>query len=233
MWVVAVGGCLVPDRKDRRAAAIAWLQAQLGDTAPLEPTPEVFRRATLASVNALFDRIDRASFDRAVQVLRGARNVVIVGSGQDYMCATHLHHSSLTWFGNWHNYHNYASPAQHYMYDLTAADVVVTILTRPFDNQFLRIASYARKSGARVIAITDIPMSHLEPYVDEVLFVPIAATSGFKSYVSSAVLVEMLVVLAAANDGGTNSTESLRVSKRGRRRTHDAGRRSRAADIRS
>ena len=63
---------------------------------------DVYQQAAASNINTLFDHIDRAALERAVQALSDARTVLVVGMHAWHSAASHLHHMGITAFGNWH-----------------------------------------------------------------------------------------------------------------------------------
>ena len=61
-----------------------------------------FQQAAVNNINTLFDHIDRAALERAVQALTAARNVLVVGMHTSHASADHLHRVAAMGFNNWH-----------------------------------------------------------------------------------------------------------------------------------
>ena len=184
--------------RDQWQTPLRQMQAELGASKPLDRSPEVFRRAMLDNVEALFNHIDRAALDRVIQTLADARNVLVAGGHEDRLSALNLYFCALKWFRHWSLVVPGHSDSNYLMAGLTSADAFVIVATSPYDCNVLQVASDARQARSRVIGITDTPESHLAPYAHEVLIVPVPDPCVFKSNVAMSGLVEMLVPMVAA-----------------------------------
>ena len=175
-----------------------------------------FQQAAVNNINTLFDHIDRAALERAVQALTAARNVLVVGMHTSHASADHLHRIAAMGFNNWHLLARDNAELSHLMEALAPADAVVCIAVEPCAADSIRVARRAREGGARVIGITDRRTSPLAACSDDILLISVHSPSLFPSYVGATALIEVLVGMIAAR-GDRSVVENIDKSKRFRR----------------
>ena len=157
-----------------------------------------FQQAALGNINTLFDHIDRAALERAVQALSEARTVLVVGMLASESSANYLHHMAAMGFRNWQLLAGDSAELANQLETLAPGDVVVCIAVEPCAAVSIRVARRAREAGARVIGITDRLTSPLATSSDDVLLVSVQSPSVFPSHVAATTLVEVLVGMIAA-----------------------------------
>ena len=175
-----------------------------------------FHQAAVGNINTLFDHIDRAALERAVQALTDARSVLVVGMHTSHAPADHLHRVARMGFHNWHLLDRSSADLTHLLEALAPGDVVVCIAVEPCAADSIRIARRAREAGARVIGITDRRTSPLATCSDDILLIPVHSPSHFPSYVSATALIEVLVGMIAARSD-RSVVENIDKSERSRR----------------
>lgn len=182
----------------------------------IEPTLDAFQQAALRNVASLFDYIDRDVLDRVVRALTGARQVLVVGMHESHAVANYLHHVAAMGFRNWRLATRLNGELTYVSEPLTDDDVVVAIAFQPNAADTIKVVRHARKSGARVVGITDRRTSPLAACADDILLVPFQSPSFFQSYVAATALVEVLVGMAVAH-GEPSVVENIAHLERCRR----------------
>ena len=157
-----------------------------------------FHQASINIINTMFDRLDRAALERAVQSLAVAHAVFVVGTHGSHSSAGHLKHMTTMGFRNWHMLVRTDAEYSRLLEALAPNDVVVCIAVEPCAADTIRLAQHAREVGARVIGITDKRTSPLAACSDDILLIPVRSPSFFPSYVGATALVEVLVGMIAA-----------------------------------
>ena len=175
-----------------------------------------FQQAAVSNINTLFDHIDRAALERAVQALTDARTVLVAGMHTSHAPADHLHRVADMGFRNWHLLAPDSAGFFNLLEDLAPDDVVVCIAVEPYAADSIRIARRAREAGARVIGITDRRTSPLAACSDDILLVSVHSPSHFPSYVSATALIEVLLGMIAARSD-RSVADNIDKSKRSRR----------------
>ena len=175
-----------------------------------------FQQAALTNIHTLFDHIDRAALERAVQALTDARTVLVIGMLTSESSANYLHHVAATGFKNWHLL--VPNSAEYFLLlgALAPGDVVVCIAVEPCAAESIKVARLAREAGARVIGITDRRTSPLAASADDILLISVQSPSIFPSHVGATILVEVLVgMIAAGNERSV--AENVEETERSRR----------------
>ena len=175
-----------------------------------------FQQAAVGNINTLFDHIDRAALERAVQALTEARTVLVIGMLASESSANYLHHMAAMGFHNWHLLATDSAEFSRLLEALAPEDAVVCIAVEPCAADSIRVARRAREAGARVIGITDRRTSPLAACSDDILLVSVHSPSIFPSRVSATALVEVLVgMIAARNERSVaENVEKLERSRR-------------------
>ena len=171
----------------------------------LDHALERFQQAALGDINSLFDQIDRDTLEGAVQALADARSVLVVGMHAAHPFASHLHHVASRRFRNWHLVEWHGGGLSGVGGTLTDEDVVIGIATEPHATDIVALARYARGAGARVVGITDAPLSPLADCANDVLLFPIRRPGVLRSPVAATAFIELLVGMVAARSGALDA----------------------------
>ncbi|MDD9992564.1 MAG: MurR/RpiR family transcriptional regulator [Rhodospirillales bacterium] len=175
-----------------------------------------FHQAAVTNINTLFDHIDRAALERAVQALTDARTVLVIGMLTSESSANYLHHVAATGFRNWHLLVPKSAEYFQLLETLAPGDVVICIAVEPCAAESIKVARHAREAGARVIGITDRRTSPLAASADDILLISVHSPSVFPSHVGATTLVEVLVGMIAAGDE-RSVAENVENAERSRR----------------
>ena len=174
-----------------------------------------FQLAAVTNINTLFDHIDRAALERAVQALTDARTVLVIGMHASHPSASYLHHVAAMGFRNWHLLVPSGADFSGLLEALASGDVVICIAVEPCAADSIRVARRAREAGARVIGITDRRTSPLAASSDDILLISVHSPSLFPSRVGATALVEVLVGMVAARSERSvaENVENLKRSR--------------------
>ena len=175
-----------------------------------------FQQAALTNIHTLFDHIDRAALERAVQALADARSVLVIGLFTSESSANYLHHVAATGFHNWHLLVPNSAEYFQLLGALAPGDVVVCIAVEPCAAESIKVARHAREAGVRVIGVTDRRTSPLAASADDILLISVYSPNIFPSHVGATALVELLVGMIAARDE-RSVAENVENAERSRR----------------
>jgi len=159
----------------------------------------LFRNASLADIQFLFNFIDRFTLNRVIDELMNAERVFILGSGENYSSAMFMSYLGSMQFGNW----GAIQPSTKYVpgeepETFGRADVVFAISTapsedkNPFKDFTIQIAKCARDGDAIVVAVVDERDTALTTLASHVLYVP-CQSDILRSHVVTAILVETII----------------------------------------
>ena len=158
----------------------------------------LFRNASLADIQFLFNFIDRAVLDRVIDELMNANRVFVIGSGENYPNASFMGYLGSDNFGTWYTITGSKLAWETLLPELTNRDVVFAISTspssdqNPFKDDTIQVAKRARDRGATVVAIVDQAKTALTTIAEHVLYV--RAYSGvLRSHIVTAILLETIV----------------------------------------
>ena len=148
--------------------------------------------ADMENIKSTMDTIDRAEFVRAVDMILGARNIYILGMRSSAVLAEFMNY----YFGLLFENVRLIRPAggseifEHLM-KVHEDDVFVAISFPRYTTGIVNATAYAKKTGAKVVAITDSMSSPIIPHADAAL----VAKSEMVSFVDS--LVAPMAVINA------------------------------------
>ena len=191
------------------------LQADVGES-DLGDALGAFRQAASANLDQLFDGMDPAAMQRAIDALTAARKVIVVGMHASFSFANYFHYVAAMGLRNWHLVTRLNGELSDQIEDLSPSDVVVGIALKPCAADTIKVARRARDAGARVIGITDSRTSPLAVCSTDVLLAPVRGPSFFESYIATTALIEVLVGMVVAR-GGKSIVENIDKIERCRR----------------
>lgn len=145
---------------------------------------EAVLRADSEKILSTLDSLDRDSFERAVDMLIGARKIYIVGMRSSAMLAQFMSYYLRLLFDNVFTVcPSGGSEVFEHLINLNKGDVVFAISFPRYSSGTVRAAEYARRTGAGVVVLTDSTSSPLAKYADTLL----TAKSEMASFVDSLV----------------------------------------------
>ena len=141
-------------------------------------------RADSEKILSTLRDLDRASFERAVDMLLGAKKIYIVGMRSSAMLAQFMNYYFRLLFDNVVAVcPSGGGEVFEHLINLTSNDVVFAISFPRYSSGTVRAAEYAKKVGAGVIVLTDRKSSPLAKFADVLL----TAKSEMASFVDSLV----------------------------------------------
>lgn len=136
------------------------------------------------NVRATLEHMDREAFERAVDMILGARNIYILGMRSSAVLAQFMSYYFELLFDNVRLIHPAGgSEIFEHLMKVRQDDVFIAISFPRYTTGIVNAAEYASKRGAGVVAITDSTSSPLAPHAD----VTLTARSDMASFVDSLV----------------------------------------------
>ena len=163
------------------------LTSHLGDTVfarSFEHDLENLRRTILG--------LSIEDLDRAVDLLVKARRVYVIGGMTSHSVAYFASLALDRVRGDTHLLAGDAASAAPLL-SLTADDVLLVFTFPPYASGSLRTTHWARRQGAKVIAVTDTPISPVGQRVDVVLPAPASGMSTQNSFVAAMTVANALL----------------------------------------
>ena len=158
-------------------------------------------RADIHNLQATLDEIDQPSFDHAVELIRNAKNVYIVGMRTSTTLAR------LLWL-----YLNVLRENVFVIQDTAAAevyeqlmrvkegDLVIGVCFPRYSNRTVNVMGFARERGASTLGITDSVTSPLNESSTVCLYAKSEMVSFLDSLVAPMGLINALIVAVGAQD---------------------------------
>jgi DNA-binding MurR/RpiR family transcriptional regulator len=126
------------------------------------------------NLDAVVDSNPQAVFEATVAAMESARRLYIIGFGNSFHLAALLG-AFLIPFGNdvcvVSNEGGLEFTA-HRIAAITADDALLALSLPPYTRETIQLARYAKSRGARILALTDAPISPLAALADHALFAP-------------------------------------------------------------
>lgn len=139
--------------------------------------------------------------DQAVTLLDEADNVYICGFRASFPIAWSLFYIYRLFKRQVSLIDGLASNIEVFTRELTAQDAILLTSFAPYSRESLMVLEAARQAGAKIIAITDSPVSPLAQAADCTLLFSVDSPSFFPSVVSGMGLAECLLAMLVARHG--------------------------------
>ena len=146
-------------------------------------------------IKRTIEDIDREAFESSVESLVGAKSIYIIGLGSSAILASSLNHSLQMIFDNV-KLLDASSADEIYaqILSVTAGDVVIAISFPRYSRKLISAVSFAKDSGAKVIALTDSSSSPIASFADSLLVARSDMASFADSLVAPLSVINALVV---------------------------------------
>ncbi|WP_278496403.1 MurR/RpiR family transcriptional regulator [Pantoea vagans] len=139
--------------------------------------------------------------DQAVTLLDAAENVYICGFRASFPIAWSLFYIYRLFNRQVSLIDGLASNIEVFTRELTAQDAILLTSFAPYSRESLTVLQAARQAGAKIVAITDSPVSPLAQAADCTLLFSLESPSFFPSVVSGMGLAECLLAMLVARHG--------------------------------
>ena len=138
--------------------------------------------ADMNNIKASLSNIDEKSFDEAVETICNAKNIFLLGIRSSSMLADFMNHYLGYMFGNVKMlFSNSTNELFEQIFRISEGDVLIAISFPRYSSRTKLASEFAKKKGAKVIAITDGDTSPIAAYADSKLF----AKSDMASFIDS------------------------------------------------
>jgi DNA-binding MurR/RpiR family transcriptional regulator len=150
-------------------------------------------------LEALRTAVDGGRLERAVATLRDARRVALLGAKSSASMVNYLGHVARMAFDHWQVVtHDGAADT---LGTLGRADVLLVLSLAPYARATVARADFARRRGARVVAVTDRVESPLLPLADHAFLVATEGEHFFPSHAAVLVLLETIIGMLVREAG--------------------------------
>ena len=153
---------------------------------------EAVLSSDMGNIKDTLSSMDKKAFDGAVETICSAKSIFIIGIRSSSMLADFLNHYLCYMFGNVKLlFSNSTNELFEQIFRIDSSDVLIAISFPRYSRRTKLAAEFAKKKGAKVVAVTDGENSPIAAYADSKLF----AKSDMASFVDS--LVAPLSVINA------------------------------------
>ena len=191
-------------RQSRTFADKARLLQQRGaDDTRREPGGLVGRQAAaaIANIEALLASIDPAKLERAADILATSERVLLVGLLSSTAFVDYAAYMANMAFPNWQAAGRSGVSMPAALFDTTRRDAVLVLTKSPYARRSIEAARIAKRTGARVIAITDGVHSPVVPLAHVSFIVATDSPNFFPSHAATLVLFEALISMVVRKSG--------------------------------
>ncbi len=159
---------------------------------------DVLTKVLLSDIEKIkhtLEEIDHAAFEQAVDCIVNAKNIYIIGMGSAAVLARALNISMRMIFDDVRLVME-ASGSEIYeqIMSIGKGDVIIAVSFPRYSKRVVNAVSFARNSGADVIALTDSTVSPIAPYANQILYAKSDMASFADSLVAPLSVINALVV---------------------------------------
>ncbi|MEB6337527.1 MurR/RpiR family transcriptional regulator [Serratia rhizosphaerae] len=178
-------------------------QTSTDDNAAPENPAEILNVFTMVNAQALQQlpaQIDTAQLEKAVELLKNAENIYVIGLRRSFSVASYLTYALRHLERRAFLIDGLGGMFTEQLGMVKPKDVVIAISYSPYAREALELVELGAKQGAQQIAITDSQVSPLAAFSDVCFVVREAQVDGFRSQVASMCLAQTLAVSLALNN---------------------------------
>ena len=147
------------------------------------------------NLKATLGNLDNKSFDMAVDAICSAKNIYIIGKRSSNMLADFMNHYFRYIFDSVHLVSsNSTSEMFEEIFRISEGDVLIAISYPRYSKRTKHAAEFAKKRGAKVIALTDSDMAPITAFADIKLFARSDMASFVDSLVAPLSIINALIV---------------------------------------
>lgn len=149
----------------------------------------------IEKIKRTLDEIDRDAFLQAVECIVKAKSIYIIGVGSASTLASSLNLSMRMIFDNVRLVMaTSGSEIYEQIMNIGEGDVIIAVSFPRYSKRVVNAVSFARDSGADVIALTDSTVSPIAPYANQILHAKSDMASFADSLVAPLSVINALVV---------------------------------------
>ncbi len=147
------------------------------------------------NIKASLSNLDEQNFSEAVEMICSAKNIFLIGIRSSSMLADFLNHYLGYMFGNVKMlFSNSTNELFEQIFRINEGDVLVAISFPRYSSRTKLAAEFAKKKGAKVVAITDGDSSPIASYADAKLYAKSDMASFVDSLVAPLSIINALIV---------------------------------------
>lgn len=169
--------------------------------------------AEMENIEKTFVANDQARIKRVVDFIERAERVYVLGQRSCFPAAFFFSYVYRLFRSSCVLVDNHGGAVVDDVRAIRPRDLLVAITIQPYTADVVRAAQFARKQGARVVAITDSRVSPLRNVATESLLAVTRSASFFHSILGVLALIQGLIALLAAR-GGARTPKAIALSEK-------------------
>lgn len=158
--------------------------------------------AEIDSLERTFAANDEVTVERVVKLIERAERIYVLGQRSCFPAAFFFHYVLRFFRADSQLVDSHGGAFVDDLRAIGPGDLLVAISIEPYTAEVVRAAQFARKHGAKVLAITDTRLSPLRKAATETLLSVNRSASFFHSILPVLALIQALIALLAARGGG-------------------------------
>lgn len=171
------------------------------------------KAAEMDNLEKTFAANEAATIERVVKLIERADRVYVLGQRSCFPVAFFFNYVFRLFRSNSVLLDNQGGGIVDELRAIRQRDLLIAISIQPYTAEVVRAAEFARKEGAKVLAITDSRVSPLRRVATESLLTINQSASFFHSILAVLALVQTLIALLAAR-GGNKSLAAIARSEK-------------------
>ncbi|MEH6402579.1 MAG: MurR/RpiR family transcriptional regulator [Sneathiella sp.] len=168
------------------------------------------------NIEQTYQLITDEELNNAAAALIQAEKIYVVGLRKCFPVAYFFHYATRDFFASCNLVQGYAGLFHEEVSHMTERDTVLVVAFDPYTKETVEAANLARKSGAKIIAVTDSDVSPLAADADYVFIAANRSPSFYRSLVGALSIVQSLVA-AVVTKLGDKAVTILELSDKRRR----------------
>ena len=165
-----------------------------------------FAKANRDALRHLEDSVNRDDIQHAIDLMRRAKHIFLLGNGRAHTIATYLHYALNHIDKKVFLINGTGGMFQEQMSNVERGDLLLAISYSPYSSNTCELAAQATNRGVTVLSITDSPISPLANTSQHSFIVQEARVDAFRSLSASLLLSQVLAIgLADSSSTDDNS----------------------------
>jgi len=190
-----------------KLTSLQRIKASEGELGGSDLVTNVLQR-DMEKIRMAIDQTDGAEFDQAVETIKQARHIYIVGFRSSSFLAGYLNFYFRMMFDNVVLVNGGAAGTFDQLFRVGPGDVVVAICFPRYSELAIKTVQYAKDRGATIVGVTDSEMSPVYQLASASLLVRNEMIS-FVDSLAAPMSVLNALILAAASKGGADISETF------------------------
>lgn len=168
------------------------------------------------NIEQTYQAITDEKLSDTANALIAAEKIYVVGLRKCFPVAYFFHYATRDFFVSCRLVQGYAGLFREEISHMTKEDIVLVIAFDPYTAETVEAANMARKSGAKIIAVTDSVVSPVAKDADYVFIAANRSPSFYRSLVGAMSIVQSIVA-AVVTALGDRAVSTLELSDKRRR----------------